>query len=145
MSKTAEKLKLLITTYLEPEYVERIRTVSDHVEVINKPEWLPAPRFNINAGALFVNISRGSVEDEGELINALRSGQISGAVLDVFETEPLPVDSPLWDLDNVLLSPHSASTTDLENSRLTDLFCENLRRFLNEEPLINLYDPIRKY
>ena len=101
--------------------------------------------FLLPKGALFVNISRGSVVDESELINALRSGHLSGAVLDVFETEPLPVDSPLWDLDNVLLSPHSASTTDLENSRLTDLFCENLQRFINDEPLINLYDPIRKY
>ncbi len=113
---------------------------ADSHRMLGKKELYLLPK-----GALFVNISRGSVVDESELINALRSEHLSGAVLDVFETEPLPVDSPLWDLDNVLLSPHSASTTDLENSRLTDLFCENLKRFINDEPLINLYDPIRKY
>lgn len=113
---------------------------SDSYRLIGKKEFYLLPE-----GALFINISRGSVVDEPELITALRSGYLSGAVLDVFETEPLSADSPLWDLDNVLLSPHSASTTDLENSRLTDLFCENLSRYLTDQPLINLYDPKRKY
>jgi len=56
----------------------------------------------------------------------------------VFDTEPLPQASPLWDMPNVLVSPHSGSTSDRENERLTELFCENLRRFLADEPLLNV-------
>jgi glyoxylate/hydroxypyruvate reductase len=78
--------------------------------------------------------------DEPALIEALRSGQIGGAALDVFEHEPLPADSPLWEMENVLVSPHSGSTSDRENARLTDLFCENLRRFLAGKPLLNVLD-----
>ena len=91
-------------------------------------------------GAVLINIGRGAVLDEPALIAALRSGQLGGAALDVFEHEPLPADSPLWEIENVLVSPHSGSTSDRENARLTDLFCENLRRFLAGEPLLNVLD-----
>ena len=97
------------------------------------------------AGAMFINIGRGQIVDEPALIAALRSGHLGGAALDVVEVEPLPADSPLWDMPNVLISTHSASTSDRENSRITDLFCENLRRFLADEPLLNVLDPERMY
>jgi glyoxylate/hydroxypyruvate reductase len=92
-------------------------------------------------GAVLVNVARGALVDERALIDALRSGHLGGAALDVTAVEPLPADSPLWDLPNVLITPHSASTVDRENERLTDLFCENLRRFLAGEPLLNLLRP----
>jgi phosphoglycerate dehydrogenase-like enzyme len=82
-------------------------------------------------GAVFVNIARGQVVDEPALIEALRSGRIAFAVLDVFATEPLPHDSPLWDMPNVLVSPHSASTVASENAKITDIFCHNLRCYLD--------------
>jgi phosphoglycerate dehydrogenase-like enzyme len=91
-------------------------------------------------GAVLINIGRGAVLDEPALIEALQSGQLGGAALDVFEHEPLPTDSPLWEMENVLVSPHSGSTSDRENARLTDLFCENLRRFLAGKPLLNVLD-----
>jgi phosphoglycerate dehydrogenase-like enzyme len=90
------------------------------------------------AGAVLINIGRGALIDEPALIAALQSGRLGGAALDVFDTEPLPQDSPLWDMPNVLVSPHSGSTSDHENERLTELFCENLRRFLAGEPLLNV-------
>lgn len=96
-------------------------------------------------GAVLINIARGSVVDEPALIDALQSGKLAGAALDVFETEPLPEDSPLWEMPNVLVSPHSASTSDRENSRLTDLFCANLQRFLAGEKLINVLDVEKLY
>lgn len=89
-------------------------------------------------GAVLINIGRGAIIDETALIEALQSGHLAGAALDVFATEPLPSDSPLWSMPNVLVSPHSASTSDRENSRLTELFCDNLERFLNGQPLRNL-------
>jgi phosphoglycerate dehydrogenase-like enzyme len=90
--------------------------------------------------AVFINIGRGALVDEPALIGALRSGHLLGAGLDVFQEEPLPPDSPLWDMHNVIISPHSASTVRRENARITDLFCRNLRLFLDGRPLLNRLD-----
>jgi phosphoglycerate dehydrogenase-like enzyme len=109
-------------------------------KLIGAPEFAALPR-----GAFFINIARGPVVDEAALVAALRSGQLSGAALDVFTEEPLPSDSPLWGMPNVLVSPHSASTSDRENGRITDLFCDNLRRYLRGEPLRNVLDGDRMY
>jgi phosphoglycerate dehydrogenase-like enzyme len=92
-------------------------------------------------GAAVVNIGRGALVDETALVEALRSGHLGGAYLDVFAEEPLPADSPLWAMPNVLVSPHSASTSDRENRRITDLFLDNLRRWLDGRPLRNVLDP----
>src|SRR5262249_16596332 len=84
-------------------------------------------------GVAFVNIARGQVVDEQELIARLQSGHIAFAALDVAAAEPLPPDSPLWDMPNVLISPHSASTVFRENERITDIFCHNLRCYVAGE------------
>jgi glyoxylate/hydroxypyruvate reductase len=96
-------------------------------------------------GAVLSNIARGQVVDEGALIAALRSGHLGGAALDVFAREPLPPDSPLWDMPNVLITPHSMSTALGENTLLTELFADNLRRYLAGEPLRNAVDKRRGY
>lgn len=96
-------------------------------------------------GAVIINVARGTVVDEPAMRAALQSGHLRGAALDVFAREPLPADSPLWDLPNVLVSAHSASTVDTENEKLTALFCENLRRYARGEPLLNLFDRERMY
>ena len=82
-------------------------------------------------GIAFVNIGRGQVVDEEALIGHLRSGHVGLACLDVTAVEPLPPESPLWDLPNVLISPHSASTVTTENNKITEIFCHNLRCFLD--------------
>jgi glyoxylate/hydroxypyruvate reductase A len=92
------------------------------------------------AGAVFINIGRGALVDEPALVAALQSGRLLGAALDVFREEPLPPSSPLWAMDNVIVSPHSASTSTRENARITDLFCANLRLFLDGRPLMNRFD-----
>jgi len=96
-------------------------------------------------GAYLINIARGAVVDEQALIDNLQSGHLSGAALDVFQNEPLPASSPFWAMENVLVSPHSASTSNCENERLTDLFCDNIRRFLDGQPLRNVLDPALFY
>ena len=96
-------------------------------------------------GAVLINIARGSVVDQAALIDALRSGHLSGAALDVFGVEPLPPDDPLWAMPNVIISPHSASTADSENRKLTRLFCDNLKRFVTGESLLNVLDTERLY
>lgn len=101
---------------------------------------LDAARIGLlKPGAVLVNIGRGQLVDEPALIEALTAGRLAGAALDVFATEPLPAVSALWDLDNVLVSPHSASTVDTENAAITDLFCDNLRRYLDGRELRNVY------
>ncbi len=95
--------------------------------------------------AYLVNIARGSIVDEAALIRALREGWIGGAGLDVFEQEPLPADSPLWKLENALISPHVAGFTPRYDERAADLFAQNLRRYLAGEGLLNLVDKTRGY
>jgi len=95
--------------------------------------------------AYLINISRGGVIDEPALIEALREGRIAGAALDVFEEEPLPPGSPLWDLANVNVTPHISTTSEHFSRRQADLFLENLRRYLAHEPLLNVVDPDRGY
>ena len=94
----------------------------------------------LKPGAILVNIARGDIVDEAALAEALASGRLRGAALDVFEQEPLPPESPLWDLPNVFVSPHSASTVAAENERIVELFQENIRRYLEGQPLLNLLD-----
>ncbi len=95
--------------------------------------------------AYLINIARGPLVDERALISALRDGTIAGAGLDVFEREPLPPESELWELDNVILTPHISGGTEIYNKRATAIFCDNLRRFLAGKPLMNVVDPERGY
>ena len=88
--------------------------------------------------AILVNVARGGVVDERALIDALRAGRIAGAGLDVFAEEPLPADSPLWSLDNVILSPHVAGSGSAAGTeRVIALARENLDRFRRGAPLVN--------
>lgn len=96
-------------------------------------------------GAALVNIARGGVVDESAMLAALESGRLGGAALDVFSAEPLPEDSPFWDRDDVIVSPHSASTVVQENERITDIFIENLHAYRDGKPLRNVYDASRGY
>jgi phosphoglycerate dehydrogenase-like enzyme len=95
--------------------------------------------------AVLINIARGPVVDQDALIGALKSGEIAGAGLDVFDPEPLPEDSELWSLENVIMSPHISGGTEIYNKRATAIFTDNLRRYLAGETLNNLADPARGY
>lgn len=90
--------------------------------------------------AILVNIGRGGLIDEQALAKALQEGWIAGAGLDVFETEPLPESSPLWALDNALVTPHTAGDTPHYNERALTIFLENLRRYQAGEPLSHVVD-----
>ncbi|GMR09216.1 MAG: D-2-hydroxyacid dehydrogenase [Anaerolineae bacterium] len=100
---------------------------------------------SMKSTAYLIDISRGGVVDQGALVEALKEGEIAGAGLDVYPVEPLPVSSPLWELPNVILSPHVAGTSGQYLARAADLFAENLRRYIANEPLLNRYDPRRGY
>ena len=100
---------------------------------------------HMKAEAYLINVGRGPLVQEEALVEALRAKKIAGAALDVFEKEPLPPDSPFWDLENVLVTPHTAGMTTKLWERHYALFSENLRRFLRGEPLLAIVDKKRGY
>ena len=91
-------------------------------------------------GAVLVNVARGSLVDEAALVEALASGQLAAAALDVFEKEPLPSDSPLWDVPNLYVSAHSSVSVDRYLDDVFDLFADNVTRYVTGEPLRNVVD-----
>lgn len=90
--------------------------------------------------SVLINVARGAVVDESALIHALESGHLSGAGIDVAEVEPLPQESPLWEIPNVIITPHVGAQAATRVSDTTDFFCRNLPRYLQGEPLLNLVD-----
>lgn len=95
--------------------------------------------------AYFICISRGGIADDDAMLEALRSGEIAGAGLDAHGVEPLPPDSPFWDLPNVIVTPHNGATTAETAQRGRDIVAENLRRFAQGEPLLNIVDKTAGY
>ena len=91
-------------------------------------------------GASLINVSRGSIIEEAALVAKLKEGYFRGVALDVFEKEPLSPDSPLWSFDNVIITPHNALYSDLYDTRVFEMVYDNLKRYLNREPLLNLVD-----
>jgi phosphoglycerate dehydrogenase-like enzyme len=133
----------------------RIRALADLHDVLPEADWLivlapltPETRGFIGEpelallpeGARFVNIGRGPTVVEGDLIEALRSGRLAGAALDVYEREPLAADSPLWDMPGVIVSPHIGGDVIDTPAAFTEVFLANLRRYLAGEPLHNVVD-----
>jgi D-2-hydroxyacid dehydrogenase (NADP+) len=89
------------------------------------------PMFSaMKPGTYFVNVGRGELVDEPALVTALQSGHLGGAALDVFATEPLPADSPLWDMDNVIITPHSSGASQSSGLRAEEIFIENLAAYM---------------
>jgi phosphoglycerate dehydrogenase-like enzyme len=132
---------------LLPSYdLKRLLKESDFV-VISAPltsktkGMIGAQEFaNMKRTAYIINIARGEIIQQNELISALKQKKIAGAGLDVFETEPLQPNSDLWHMKNVIITPHVAGETVHYYERTTKIFCENLRRYINKTPLINIVD-----
>jgi phosphoglycerate dehydrogenase-like enzyme len=99
----------------------------------------------MKADGYLINVGRGPLIDEAALLHALRTRRIAGAALDVFVEEPLPAESPLWSLDNLLITPHTAAVTERLWDRHYELIAENLCRIVDGRPLLNRVDPRRGY
>jgi phosphoglycerate dehydrogenase-like enzyme len=136
----------------EGDPVDEMHTLDQLPALLPKADWLvlacPYTKEThqlVNAKTLalmpkhahLINVARGAVCEEKALIAALQSKQIAGAYLDVFEKEPLPADSPLWDIPNVIVSPHNASASDGNDNRAARVFTDNLQLFAAGKPMVN--------
>jgi len=100
---------------------------------------------SMKSSGLFVDLSRGGIVDQVALKDALEKKTIAGAAIDVFPEEPLPVNSPLWKLPNTIISPHIGGVSTQYNNRAAELFCTNIRRYLEKTPLFNRIDTEKGY
>jgi len=144
----------------KPEFVRELYSTEQMEEVLPKADYvvlsLPSTaethhlfdmeKFRImKKSAFLINTGRGDLIHEQELVEALRQNVIAGAALDVTETEPLPQDSPLWGMDNVVITPHHSSHTKKRMDRTIVLFCEHIKAYLRGEQLPNLVDKQKGY
>jgi phosphoglycerate dehydrogenase-like enzyme len=136
--ETADKLHILLP---QADYVVNILPLTHNTKNI-----MAAKEFGLmKQSSVYVNVGRGPTTDEAALINALKTGQIAAALLDVTAEEPLPEDSPLWHMDNVIITPHYAGTSPDYSSKAMEITLENLKRYNNGETLINLLNKNEGY
>ncbi len=140
----------------EGDHVDELRPPTELADLLPATDWLAIAcplteetrglidremLAQLPDGARVLNVARGPIVDEAALIDELRRGRLGGAYLDVFEVEPLPAESPLWDLPNVVISPHDSSSSRGNEARTNDLFLRNLEAYARSEPLENeLFD-----
>ncbi len=127
--------------FRQADYIVLAAPVTDSTKAIVNAERLAL----MKPDACLINVGRGPLVDESALANALREKKIGGAALDVFPKEPLVADSPLWDVPNLLITPHTAALTDKLWERHYRLFAENLRRYLNGQQLLAVVDKWKGY
>jgi D-2-hydroxyacid dehydrogenase (NADP+) len=142
-----------VTAVVPPEEMHEVLAQSDYVIVVTPLTEKTRGLIDADAiaamkpGVILHNMARGHVLDETALMAALKSGHVRAASLDVFAEEPLPANSPLWDMENVYITPHMGGMITWEDydRRSTEIFLENLQRFIAGEALINTTDPVRGY
>ncbi len=123
------------------DYVVTALPLIDETDHLFKLDYFRA----MKPSAYFINIARGAIVDENDLITALQQGIIRGAGIDVFEQEPLPETSPLWDMPNVIITPHVAALSPMYMDRAIKLFADNLSRFIQNGEMLNIVDKTKGY
>ena len=144
----------------KPDHVESLWQTDRLHDMLSQSDWVAiccplttetegimgAAEFRtMKSTAFLINIARGRIVDQAALVEALRAKELAGAGLDALAPEPLPQDSPLWEMENVIITPHHAGQSPKAPNRVFELFCENLKRFVAGEPLINVVDKTRWY
>ncbi|SEQ48007.1 D-2-hydroxyacid dehydrogenase [Piscibacillus halophilus] len=151
VSRSGDKKDYFDESYTNDQLNEKLPEADFVVNVLpstpNTDKMFNEKHFKVmKEDAIFLNMGRGTTVNEDDLIKALKENQIRHAILDVFEVEPLPEDSPLWDLENVTLTPHNSAVTSNYMPRALAIFEDNLKQFLKgEQPEVNVIDPKRGY
>lgn len=150
-SKQTKTTELFVDELYTPDQLHELLAISDFV-VIALPlveetkNLIRIKEFaTMKSSAYFINIARGAVINEDDLVTALQEGLIKGAGLDVFEHEPLPASSPLWDMPNVIITPHLAALSPHYLDRSIKLFADNLSRFIQNKEMFNIIDKNKGY
>lgn len=150
-TKREQTAELFVDKLYAPDQLNQLLEVADFVVVTlpltqeTKGLFNLALFKNMKPTAYFINVARGAIVNEADLISALQQGLIRGAALDVFDHEPLPDTSPLWEMPNVLITPHIAAISPHYLDRAIKLFCENLIRFSEQKELLNIIDKQKGY
>ncbi len=144
----------------KPDYVESLWQADRLHDMLSQSDWvaiccplttetegiMSTDEFRaMKSTAFLINIARGRIVDQAALVEALRAKELAGAGLDALTPEPLPQDSPLWEMENVIITPHHAGQSPKAPNRVFELFCENLKRFVAGDPLVNVVDKTRWY
>lgn len=136
---------------VSPEHLSELLAESDFVVNClpstpeNKGFFNEATFSAMKSSALFINIGRGETVDENAIQTVLMEKKIAGAFLDVFIQEPLPADHPFWTIDNLYITPHNSFASPKNMDRISTLFCDNLLRFIQGEPLVNVVNKVKGY
>jgi len=144
-------LTMTVERFGKPDELDEMLPLADVVVscVPHTPateKMLGAAQFSkMKKGSYFINVSRGMIADTDALVKALQDGHLAGAGLDVVDPEPLPKDSPLWKMPNVIITPHIAGVSDARSGRSNTLILENIERFAKGMPLKNRVDPVTGY
>lgn len=143
--------EMFVDELCTPDELDRLLAESDYVvlTVPQTPDTVGLFDYEricrMKPSAMLINVARGAIVSEDGLLRALQEAKIAAAALDVFDTEPLPADSPLWQAKNLLITPHCAAISPLYLDRAIQCFCENLSCYLHDRPMRNLIDKTRGY
>lgn len=150
-TKRTQTTELFVNNLYTPDQLDLLLAASDYVVVTLPLTEKTASMFTMESfktmkkSAYFINVSRGQIVCEPDLITALETGVIRGAGLDVFESEPLPETSPLWNMENVIITPHVAALSPYYMERAIKLFIENLSKYLHNADMLNVIDKEKGY
>jgi len=144
-------LSPFLTRVVKPDQLDEVLPPAD-VVFVSAPDtpvsrkMMGARQFELmKPHSYFVAVSRGRLYDLDALVKALDSKRLDGAGVDVTDPEPLPVGHPLWKFDNVIITPHIAGRSDRDQGRMVDTIKENIRRFVEDKPLLNVVDKQKGY
>lgn len=150
-TKRTQTTELFVNNLYTPDQLDLLLAASDYVVVTLPLTEKTAGMFTMESfktmkkSAYFINVSRGQIICEPDLVAALETGVIRGAGLDVFESEPLPETSPLWSMENVIITPHVAALSPYYMERAIKLFIENLSKYLHNADMLNVIDKEKGY
>lgn len=150
-TKRTQTTELFVNKLYPPEQLDLVLASSDFVVITLPLTEKTRNLFTLDTfkamkkTAYFINVARGAILNQNDLITALTDGYIKGAALDVFEVEPLPADSPLWSMEHVILTPHVAAMSPYYLERAIKLFIENLTKYMHSTDMLNIIDKEKGY
>lgn len=150
VNTTGRPVEPFLETYTLEQAEQKIRSV-DYVISLLPSTSLTRGFFSreylqlMKEDGVFISLGRGDVVDEDSVVEMIRTGRLKGAAFDVFQKEPLPLDSPLWDCENLIVTPHMSAKSIYYIDRCIDIFIQNIQSYRSNRPMVNLVNAVREY